>query len=560
MNTGSNGQLGITPPAPFFVFGKTKHEGANPSSSLTRARSLPFLHNPTTPAAGDDAGRPLPESLNPSRPLAARKSTSLPNLQSSQVLRQVIAPYSPSKSVSYTPLDHDGHAYDRNPNPSTRSLPSSIPANLIDAENSDLNSTPERRDVLPRSSLEEEFSELPPEHNTIEVISSLLKVSSDSDLKDTSTSASPKASKPFISPDLRPRTFKRFRSSLGRSIRVATRTKIKGPKWSISTDANGLNANAAAVPMIRKKRSDIVEEEPEEDKTKKFPKVPFRLGTRGDLSTAGKSHIPENSERLPPREPGYTSYATPSLRLASLSPPVPHLLLQPSSDNSRTRQLVSSGVNPLASRQPVRPRPPLSQSRSGSGPNVQILRRTSKDTTRKSNNAPLTQVPDFINWRGSMEFELPPSPTRRSGTLQMASTSHSPLSSSRPVQQPLLVGRHVAVPSSSRRPPFPTPPAPSDHTVNPQHRDLLRRATSILCKQLLKLPEQSAAGFGSIELEEIEVRLRALARLERIWGKSDSPDASRNTPASSNLSSYSGETRERRVFSETLRDGYVLCQ
>ena len=74
-----------------------------------------------------------------------------------------------------------------------------------------------------------------------------------------------------------------------------------------------------------------------------------------------------------------------------------------------------------------------------------------------------------------------------------------------------------------------------------------------------------------IELEEIELRLRALARLERVWGKSGSVYASGvpNTSGSVVTSfgglgaggaSSMGEDRERRLFSEALKDGYVLCQ
>ena len=74
-----------------------------------------------------------------------------------------------------------------------------------------------------------------------------------------------------------------------------------------------------------------------------------------------------------------------------------------------------------------------------------------------------------------------------------------------------------------------------------------------------------------IELEEVELRLRALARLERIWGKGGSANVNgvSNTSGGAvtgfgGLSpggvSSVGEDRERRLFSEALKDGYVLCQ
>lgn len=63
--------------------------------------------------------------------------------------------------------------------------------------------------------------------------------------------------------------------------------------------------------------------------------------------------------------------------------------------------------------------------------------------------------------------------------------------------------------------------------------------------------------------EGVEVRMRSLARLERIWGKSgvqaSSSNVNVNGLSSSGLSA-SGEERERRLFTEALRDGFVLCQ
>lgn len=81
---------------------------------------------------------------------------------------------------------------------------------------------------------------------------------------------------------------------------------------------------------------------------------------------------------------------------------------------------------------------------------------------------------------------------------------------------------------------------------------------------MLKPPSQvRESGLDPKDYEEVEVRLRSLARLERVWGKSGSGMLS-----SSQLGSMSGvgginaggEERERRHFGEALRDGYVLCQ
>ncbi|KAH9913912.1 uncharacterized protein B0H18DRAFT_1047052 [Fomitopsis serialis] len=67
------------------------------------------------------------------------------------------------------------------------------------------------------------------------------------------------------------------------------------------------------------------------------------------------------------------------------------------------------------------------------------------------------------------------------------------------------------------------------------------------------------------EWEEVEMRMRSLARLERVWGKSgggmgSSSQLSSAGGLSSSGLSASGEERERRLLTEALRDGYVLCQ
>ncbi|KAH8997825.1 Pkinase-domain-containing protein [Lactarius hatsudake] len=95
---------------------------------------------------------------------------------------------------------------------------------------------------------------------------------------------------------------------------------------------------------------------------------------------------------------------------------------------------------------------------------------------------------------------------------------------------------------------------------NPLHREAVRAATSVLCKEMLR-PGQGA-GLGSREAEEVECRMRALARLERVWVKSGaSTNGSTTQLGGLSLSAnMAGEERERRMFTEALRDGYVLCQ
>jgi hypothetical protein len=84
----------------------------------------------------------------------------------------------------------------------------------------------------------------------------------------------------------------------------------------------------------------------------------------------------------------------------------------------------------------------------------------------------------------------------------------------------------------------------------------------MLCKEVVKPPlHMSRTEAGLKDWEEVEMRVRALARLERIWGKSGIGGSSSNLTLSTPAGvSVGGEERERRLFTEALRDGFVLCQ
>jgi len=98
------------------------------------------------------------------------------------------------------------------------------------------------------------------------------------------------------------------------------------------------------------------------------------------------------------------------------------------------------------------------------------------------------------------------------------------------------------------------------------HREAVRVAVSLICKEMMR-PGHST-GLGVRESEEVETRMQPLARLERVWGKSGASangsvtqlGATGSGMISGTAISTSGEERERRLFSEALRDGYVLCQ
>lgn len=88
----------------------------------------------------------------------------------------------------------------------------------------------------------------------------------------------------------------------------------------------------------------------------------------------------------------------------------------------------------------------------------------------------------------------------------------------------------------------------------PIHREVVRTATSVLCKEMLK-PSQSAS-LEVHESEEVECRMRALTRLERVWGKWRFYEREHDSACLG--ANMVGE--ERRLFTEALRNGYVLCQ
>ena len=496
-------------------------------------------------------------------------------------------------------------------------------------------------------------------------ISSPFNTARDPDTKDNSMSSSSKTSGPVVNPDAQLRTFKRFRSSLGQSIRTATRTiSNKHSTSSVSADTNGLSTTSTTVP--KEKGSLLVTEESAKVKNKMLPKVSFKLmardGAGAGSSVTGKGHSHKRSEPLPAREPGSTSYLTPSLRMASLSSPALHLHSQAIFDEAYIPEIVSStsNVDALVSPRRTRSKSSKQQSPSISGPSALTPRRPSKEAARESNNVPkpqstLTRTPTSPRQRDRFEVpESPSPPSQRLGTSRgSASTSYLPLSpsptlpssptrarsptsrhtpttptsgekirrpsidsstprrpsvegtysalsTSRPSQSPTRIRSRVVTPNSPSRTTSPTPLGRGDYTytknlnlsaaslsssvpanlsttgnsnfnINPEHRDLMRQATSILCRELLKPPGHNTTGLGMIELEEIELRLRALARLERIWGKSGSSNANGVSNTSGGAvtgfgvlgpggASSVGEDRERRLFSEALKDGYVLCQ
>ncbi|EIW79378.1 hypothetical protein CONPUDRAFT_127468 [Coniophora puteana RWD-64-598 SS2] len=100
-----------------------------------------------------------------------------------------------------------------------------------------------------------------------------------------------------------------------------------------------------------------------------------------------------------------------------------------------------------------------------------------------------------------------------------------------------------------------------------EQRDLVRRATSAVCREFRKPPAHLAGADTHRDWEEVEVRVQPLMRLERMWGGKNGSGIGGGAHGASSTQvnvvaspSSAGEERERKLFCEALRDGIVLCQ
>jgi hypothetical protein len=222
-----------------------------------------------------------------------------------------------------------------------------------------------------------------------------------------------------------------------------------------------------------------------------------------------------------------------------------------------TSSLDQSPSSPLSS--PSRQRSP-SSSRTRSPPSSRVVTPrglTSASTSSLNLNYPPSYSANAIR-RSSVDRRSPSpalprtsSPTSPSSRPRALSPAHQ--QRQRAISPPTVLTRHANGSTTSV--------SAASGPSNSMHREAVRAATSLLCKELLR-PGQST-GLGVRESEEVEVRMRALARLERVWGKSGASANGSVTQlgaTGSGIVSTSGEERERRLFSEALRDGYVLCQ
>ncbi|KAJ7765490.1 STE/STE11/cdc15 protein kinase [Mycena maculata] len=198
-------------------------------------------------------------------------------------------------------------------------------------------------------------------------------------------------------------------------------------------------------------------------------------------------------------------------------------------------------------------------------PSIDSPRRVSIDSPRRPSLRDESPSPSPVRPRTNT-----PSTTRPAYSTRQANASTTSLSG--PTQ---YATRHANASTSSLLTPSHSP-SPygqgsfAQQQSNPEHRDVIRTATSLLCREVRKPPAHMSRSEGGMrDWGEVEVRVRALVRLERIWGRSGSGASvsnvtltlnSPNTPTMPVGVNVGGEERERRLFAEALRDGFVLCQ
>ncbi|KAJ7224296.1 STE/STE11/cdc15 protein kinase [Mycena pura] len=319
---------------------------------------------------------------------------------------------------------------------------------------------------------------------------------------------------------------------------------------------------------------------------------PTRERTRRPSLQPLQRDLPPTSRERVSRHRATKSNPLSSTTSAPSSPQTPRRPIREPSPSPPDTPTPMSGSRGNISRSPTSASPPDTPTPM-SGSRGNLGRSSANATNPLFKSAPLSPSPVP---RGTSPIRPRSPSSRRVVTplrgLSSASTSHLPLSSSSSPVPPSPTGiRRTSIDSprldSPRRPSFrnespsPSPVRLRDRTPsqrsaytnrqlnvsttslsgpsNPEQRDLIRTATSLLCKEIVK-PPVHVPRTGLKDWEEVEVRIRALARLERIWGRSGVGSSSNLNLNTSSGISVGGEERERRLFTEALRDGFVLCQ
>ncbi|KAI9449935.1 Pkinase-domain-containing protein [Lactarius psammicola] len=298
------------------------------------------------------------------------------------------------------------------------------------------------------------------------------------------------------------------------------------------------------------------------------------FGNANSPASSPSRHRKSRPDPLLPSSPSTPSFDrftnTPSpgpstpTRPGSREPLSPPGTPTPTASRAQLGKRSSSGTNRLAQDQPPSS-PSTSRQKSPSSPRTRsppsprvVTPRGFTSTSTSSLNYPPSYSSNAIR-RSSVDRRSPspalprassPTTPSRPRALSPGSQHHSQ-QHQRAISPSSVMTRHTNASTSSLSPASPS---------NPVHREAVRAATSVLCKEMLR-PGQSAS-LGGREAAEVEYRLGALARLERVWERSGVSTNGSTTQLGgmSSSTNMAGEERERRMFIEALRDGYVLCQ
>ncbi|KAG1860705.1 hypothetical protein DFJ58DRAFT_657665 [Suillus subalutaceus] len=263
------------------------------------------------------------------------------------------------------------------------------------------------------------------------------------------------------------------------------------------------------------------------------PTPPSLSGSRGQLGDLSRTPVAASATHLP-------------LHSSPPSSPIPSRAVSPARARTPLKQVVAptsyQGFTSVsASHLPL-----------NSSSSIGTPQRPSFDTSRR----PSAEVPRKASGETSRRSSID---VHRRPTASPVPRACSPQSTVRPratspsQRTPACAQNRFNISTASLIPPS-----------TPEQREIIRTATSLLCRELRKAPAHLARGDAQKEWAEVEVRLQPLIRLERVWGKSGGASASSSQIAvggvGSTVLSSAGEERERKLFCEALRDGVVLCQ
>ncbi|KAF8906291.1 hypothetical protein CPB84DRAFT_1770452 [Gymnopilus junonius] len=323
---------------------------------------------------------------------------------------------------------------------------------------------------------------------------------------------------------------------------------MSSPALHLSSAALPSPKSQSAVPASSSSNADVLV-----SPSRPRPRKPsLQISTPGQDSPS-RHRSTQSYTPIPP------SPSSPSLHHPPLRDP-PRLARTPSSATAKPKPtLTPRAASPTA----IRPRSPSS----AAATRARVVTPTRGFTSASTSHLPLSSAsPNPSTRRTSLDAPRRPSvdgtPRRssRDGPLPLATS---------PTQRSYAQNRHFNISSGSLVPSNATPVAPSATSKpntspskilkNPDAtpRDLIRAATSLICKEAQKPPPH-------MYWEEVEVRTKNLVRLERSWSNATATGGLSSARRSSIDVSTSGvaasEDRERKVFCESLKDGYVLCQ